>query len=136
MSIESDLILALRNNYRFDSTKGPRTVEDLFSLTGLQINSMYENLAAEEASHPTRSLMSSSVRKAEVTELQTKLNILEYIFNLKKDEAKQTADKTTARKALQVRLQELEERKTGAVKSMTTEELAKEIESLKAILDS
>ena len=136
MSIEEKLVTALRGKVRFDSPKGPRTVEDLFSISTSALNAMYEELADTSASQPARSLMASSARSAEAILAELKMDIIEYVYNLKTAEAKAATDKANARKSLQTLLQEQEDRKSGKLKTLPDADLEASIASLKAILDS
>lgn len=76
--------MATRNKFRFPY-KGLISVEDLWDLGQVQLDSVYKNLNKEIKQIQEESLLSA--KNSEDAELQAKIDIVEYIFTVKQKEA-------------------------------------------------
>ena len=76
--------MATRNKFRFPY-KGLISVEDLWDLGQVQLDSIYKNLNKEIKQIQEESLLSA--KNSEGAELQAKIDIVKYIFTIKQQEA-------------------------------------------------
>lgn len=76
--------MATRNKFRFPY-KGLISVEDLWDLSHVQLDSIYKNLNKEIKQIQEESLLSA--KNSEDAELQAKIDIVKYIFTIKQQEA-------------------------------------------------
>lgn len=76
--------MATRNKFRFPY-KGLISVEDLWDLGQVQLDSIYKNLNKEIKQIQEESLLST--KNSEDVELQAKIDIVKYIFTVKQQEA-------------------------------------------------
>lgn len=76
--------MATRNKFRFPY-KGLISVEDLWDLSHVQLDSIYKNLNKEIKQIQEESLLSA--KNSEDAELQAKIDIVKYIFTVKQQEA-------------------------------------------------
>lgn len=76
--------MATRNKFRFPY-KGLISVEDLWDLSHVQLDSIYKNLNKEIKQTQEESLLSA--KNSEDAELQAKIDIVKYIFTVKQQEA-------------------------------------------------
>lgn len=76
--------MATRNKFRFPY-KGLISVEDLWDLGQVQLDSIYKNLNKEIKQIQEESLLSA--KNSEDAELQAKIDIVKYIFTVKQQEA-------------------------------------------------
>lgn len=76
--------MATRNKFRFPY-KGLISVEDLWDLGQVQLDSIYKNLNKEIKQIQEGTLLSA--KNSEDAELQAKIDIVEYIFTVKQKEA-------------------------------------------------
>lgn len=76
--------MATRNKFRFPY-KGLISVEDLWDLSHVQLDSIYKNLNKEIRQIQEESLLSA--KNSEDAELQAKIDIVKYIFTVKQQEA-------------------------------------------------
>ena len=76
--------MATRNKFRFPY-KGLISVEDLWDLGQVQLDSIYKNLNKEIKQIQEEGLLSA--KNSEDAELQAKIDIVEYIFTVKQKEA-------------------------------------------------
>ena len=76
--------MATRNKFRFPY-KGLISVEDLWDLGQVQLDSIYKNLNKEIKQIQEESLLSA--KNSEDAELQAKIDIVKYIFTIKQQEA-------------------------------------------------
>ncbi len=76
-------ISALKEKYRFPY-KGQITAEDLWDLTGTQLDSIYKTLNAEKKTTQEDSLMGH--RTAAEQTLLNKIEIVKYVFSAKQEE--------------------------------------------------
>ena len=76
--------MATRNKFRFPY-KGLISVEDLWDLGQVQLDSIYKNLNKEIKQIQEESLLSA--KNSEDAELQAKIDIVEYIFTVNQKEA-------------------------------------------------
>lgn len=76
--------MATRNKFRFPY-KGLISVEDLWDLNHVQLDSIYKNLNKEIKQIQEESLLSA--KNSEDAELQAKIDIVKHIFTVKQQEA-------------------------------------------------
>lgn len=76
--------MATRNKFRFPY-KGLISVEDLWDLGQVQLDSIYKNLNKEIKQIQEESLLSA--KNSEDAELQAKIDIVKHIFTVKQQEA-------------------------------------------------
>ena len=76
--------MATRNKFRFPY-KGLISVEDLWDLGQVQLDSIYKNLNKEIKQIQEESLLSA--KNSEDAELQAKIDIVKHIFTVKQKEA-------------------------------------------------
>lgn len=120
-------IKAIRGKYRF-SYKGLITVEDLFDLSLESLNIIYKDLKAELRDETEDSLLSNKTTADKV--LEDKVEIVKYIFNLKKSEAEAKLlakeKKAQREKLLAIKMAKQEEE----LKNMSVEDLDKMLSEL------
>jgi hypothetical protein len=113
---------ATRNKFRF-GYRGLISTEDLWDLNVEELDSIYKNLMADKKDSETESLLS---KKKTNSILETKIEIVKYIFGVKVDEAKaaelkaENAAKKQKILAILARKQdaELEEKSAEELKSL------------------
>lgn len=125
MTTEKMFVMAAKNKFRF-AFKGLITTEDLFDLTMENLDVVYRALMTEKKKASEESLLGVKTKSAEV--LAAKIGIVEYVFNMKKEEKeKKVAARERKERNEQIKAI-LADRQNEALKSMPTEELAKLIE--------
>lgn len=121
-------IRAIRGKYRF-SYKGMITVEDLFDLNAEGLNSIYKDLKAELKDEAEDSLLSNKTTADKI--IEDKIEIVKYIFNLKKSEAEarllEKDKKDQIEKLLAIKAAKQEEE----LRNMSVDDIDKMIEELK-----
>ena len=124
------LVNAIRNKYRFDSSKGSLNVEDLFDLPltsakGVSLDEIAISLDRQLRETPTSFV---TQRTAVNAALQEKLDIVKYVISTKlaENEARNNANRIAAERA---RLTEL------IVRKQESAEAELSVEELKARLD-
>ena len=119
---------ATRNKLRFPF-KGTISVEDLWDMTPENLDTVYSALVREQNKLGEESLIND--RSVESTELDIKITIVKYIFNVKKDEriAREAEYERNAQR--QRILSIIADKKDDELKSMTIEELTAKLNNLK-----
>lgn len=124
---------AARNAYRFESSRGDLTTEQLFELPLLSPDGFSLNEVAIAASNKLKSVTSESfveTQKPETLHLRTKLEIVKHVIAYKqalKVAAENRAIKADKRKKLLEALAAAEDRELGA---KSREDILAELESL------
>ena len=132
------IFTALEQKWRFPSKRGPLTIEDLFDLplsknNGLNLDTVAIEINKQlQEKQGSTSFVESTVEKtAEITKLDTMLEIVKLIIKQRQEENKaklQAAELASKRK----QLQELINQKQGeALASLPLEELQKQLDELK-----
>lgn len=119
---------ATRNKLRFPF-KGTISVEDLWDMTPENLDTVYTALVREQNGLGEESLIND--RSAESTELDIKIAIVKYIFNVKKEEriAREAEHRRNAQR--QRILSIIADKQDDALKSMSVEELTAKLNDLK-----
>lgn len=121
-------IKAIRGKYRF-TYKGIITVEDLFDLNLEELNSIYKDLKAEVKDESEDSLLSNKTTSDKI--IEDKIEIVKYVFNLKKSEAEakllEKDRKDQIEKLLAIKAAKQEEK----LKNMSVEDIDKMIAEIK-----
>lgn len=113
--------VATRKAYRFQSTKGLLTVEDLWQLSTKSLDDIYKKLNAEKKTAEEESLLST--KSAGETDLDNKIEIIKYIVEVKLKELEDRKN-AAAVKARNERIMEMiKEKEDEELKKMTKEEL-------------
>lgn len=120
-------IKAIRGKYRF-SYKGMITVEDLFDLNAEGLNTIYKDLKAELKDEAEDSLLSNKTTADKI--IEDKIEIVKYVFNIKKSEAEakllEKERKAQKEKLLSIKMAKQEEE----LKNMSIEEIDKMLAEL------
>ena len=126
--MEKLIVKALRGGWRFDSTRGRLTVEDLFTLPVEMLDNIYKSLKKLQKVSEEESLLET--KTAEENVIDDKIKIIKYIFDLKIAEA--TAKKVAADKAAQRRkiISLIADKKEADLQGKSIEELEKELLAL------
>lgn len=118
--------ITVRNKYRFPF-KGCISAEDLWDLTPAQLDSVYKALNREAKAVSEDSLMAEHTGNVE---LRNKVEIVKYIFSVKKEE-KAAIERAAVNAEKARRIKEiLADKQDSALKSKSEEELLKMLESL------
>lgn len=119
---------ATRNKIRFPF-KGNVTVEDLWDMSPENLDTVYTVLVREQNKLGEESLIND--RSAESTELDIKITIVKYIFNVKKEEriAREAEHERNVQR--QRILSIIADKQDDALKSMSIEELTAKLAELK-----
>ena len=118
--------LATREKYRFPY-KGVISVEDLWDLDTPELDRVYKSLNKELKATDEESLI--EIKSANVT-LNTKIEIVTYIFNVKREEEEQRTIQATNARQRQHILEILAKKQDESLQNMTEEELLKKLEEL------
>ena len=122
MSIRNENIfeMATRNKYRFPY-KGMISVEDLWDLNQIQLDSIYKALNKEVKANQEDSLMFSQTQTD--LDLQAKIEIVRHIYTTKEqDAARRAAAAENAEKKRRI-LEILEQKQEDSLKNKSEEEL-------------
>jgi hypothetical protein len=119
---------ATRNKLRFPF-KGTISVEDLWDMTPENLDTVYTVLVREQNKLGEESLINN--RSVESTELDIKIAIVKYIFNVKKEEriAREAEHERNVQR--QRILSIIADKQDDALKSMSIEELTAKLNDLK-----
>lgn len=117
---------ATRNKIRF-GYRGVISTEDLWDLDVEELDGIYKNLMAEKKDSETESLLSEKITNSI---LETKIEIVKYIFGVKIDEAKAAELKAENAAKKQKILAILARKQDAELENKSTEELEKLIADL------
>lgn len=119
--------MATKMKYRFPF-RGMISVEDLWDLPMSQLDIVFKNLNKDIKQSQEESLMSTP--NAEDTELFTKIEIVKFIFDVKRMEAEaRKAAAANAEKRQRI-LEVLAQKQDTALQNMSEEELLKALEEI------
>ena len=121
--------MATRNKFRFPY-KGLISVEDLWDLGQVQLDSIYKNLNKEIKQIQEESLLSA--KNSEDAELQAKIDIVKYIFTIKQQEAIQRSiDAENAEKKRRI-MEILAQKQDDSLMGKSEDELRKMLKELES----
>ena len=121
--------MATRNKFRF-SYKGLISVEDLWDLGQVQLDSIYKNLNKEIKQIQEESLLSA--KNSEDAELQAKIDIVKHIFTVKQKEAIQRSiDAENADKKRRI-MEILAQKQDDSLMGKSEDELRKMLKELES----
>ena len=121
--------MATRNKFRFPY-KGLISVEDLWDLGQVQLDSIYKNLNKEIKQIQEESLLSA--KNSEDAELQAKIDIVKHIFTVKQQEAIQRSiDAENADKKRRI-MEILAQKQDDSLMGKSEDELRKMLKELES----
>lgn len=121
--------MATRNKFRFPY-KGLISVEDLWDLSQVQLDSIYKNLNKEIKQIQEESLLSA--KNSEDAELQAKIDIVKHIFTVKQQEAIQRSiDAENADKKRRI-IEILAQKRDDSLMGKSEDELRKMLKELES----
>ena len=119
--------MATRNKFRFPC-KGLISVEDLWDLGQVQLDSIYKNLNKEIKQIQEESLLSA--KNSEDAELQAKIDIVKHIFTVKQQEAiRRSIDAENADKKRRI-MEILAQKQDDSLMGKSEDELRKMLKEL------
>ena len=121
---------ALRKHYRFPSTKGMLPVEDLWDLTEAQMDNTFKALKSQQKVASEDSLISSETKTIAETELDEKIEIVKYIFKVKKEEKEARAKAADIERERRRIIELIAQKKDAALGDSSIEELEKKLAAL------
>jgi hypothetical protein len=128
MSNETNIFeVAIRSKFRFDFM-GKKSVEDLWELSTEDLDTIFKGLNSQLKQVKEESLLETKTK--EDKELDTKIEIVKYIFKVKVAEAKAKVDTKAKKEEKQKLLQLLDLKKNEARQNMSEEEIQKKIDEL------
>jgi hypothetical protein len=121
-------IIATRKKFRFDSTKGGLTSEDLFDLNLTALDTIAVSLDEKIQKLGRKSFVQKKV--ASTSDLETQLEIVKYVIETKQaeDEARKTREKNAAQRQFLTGLKE--KKQMAALESLSLEDIDKQLASL------
>ena len=117
---------AIRNKYRFPY-KGMITIEDLWDLNFTALDNIYKSLNAEKKQDSEDSLITPVVAN---TEIENKIAIVKYVYEVKKAEADARKLASENRKKKERIMEIIANRQDVALQNMSDDELKAMLESL------
>lgn len=117
---------AIRNKYRFPY-KGMITIEDLWDLNFTALDNIYKSLNAEKKQDSEDSLITPAVAN---TEIENKIAIVKYVYEVKKAEADARKLASENRKKKERIMEIIANRQDAALQNMSDDELKAMLESL------
>lgn len=119
---------SLKKNFRFVSTKGLLTTEDLFDLTLPQLDTIFKGLNKLSKESAEESLLSTRTQSNK--DIDVKIEVIKIIVQDKLDE-KAKAEARVANKAKrELLLDALNNKENEALLSMSKEDILKELQAL------
>lgn len=112
--------IATKQKFRFEF-RGVISVEDLWDLKLEQLDEIYKNLSAEIKKASEESLLKTRTRDQEIVE--TKIEIVKYIVNVKLKELEEKNQAIAKRKQKQKIMEILNEKENQDLKNKSSEEL-------------
>lgn len=122
--------LATRRKFRFETTRGNLTIEELWDLSIESLDRIAVALHKKVNSEETVSFVNTSKKVNSGDEL--KLEIVLHVINVRVTEATESLDRQLKAERARTIRDELERRKEDAIKTKSDEELAKELELLQS----
>lgn len=125
--MENLFIKATRQGYRWEY-KGLRNIEDLWKLSGVQLDEIYKVLRKEIKESAEESLLAK--KNAKISMIEDMAEIVKYILTVKVNEA-EMATKAVANKQQKAMIDDIiAQKKNVALANMSIEELEKMKENL------
>ena len=121
------LVLALKNKYRFNF-KGIVSVEDLFDLSLEDLDKIHRDLNRQAKASSEESLLSKKTNSDEV--LDNKIEIVKYIFNIKKTEQEERVREASRKVEREKIMAILATKKEESLANKTEEELEEMLKNL------
>lgn len=118
--------VAIRNKYRFPY-KGMITIEDLWDLNFTALDNIYKSLNAEKKQDSEDSLITPAIAN---TEIENKIAIVKYVYEVKKAEADARKLASENRKKKERIMEIIANRQDAALQNMSDDELKAMLESL------
>lgn len=119
--------VAVRGKFRFDFM-GKKSVEDLWELSTEDLDIIFKGLNSQLKQVKEESLLQTKTQ--EDKKLDTKIEIVKYIFKVKVAEAKAKEDAIAKKEQRQKLLEALNVKNNEDIKSMSKEEILKKLEEL------
>lgn len=119
--------VAVRGKFRFDFM-GKKSVEDLWELSTEDLDIIFKGLNSQLKQVKEESLLQTKTQ--EDKKLDTKIEIVKYIFKVKVAEAKAKEDAIAKKEQRQKLLEALDVKNNEDIKSMSKEEILKKLEEL------
>lgn len=127
-TVENMFVEATKNRYRFASSKGELSVEDLWQLSLQSLDEIAITISEELEKLGKRSFIQQKTKTS--TELQLKLDVARFVINYKLDEKEKKMVQAAKSRRLAF-LKELREKKSiEQMENMSTEELERQIAEL------
>lgn len=120
--------IAVRKKYRFPF-KGSISVEDLWDLSMNDLDKVYKALNAEKKQSEEDSLLTTF--DTEGNELQTKIDIVKYIYSTKVSERENLIKLSENRKKRERIMEILENKRDASLQNASEDELLKMLDELK-----
>ena len=117
---------AIRNKYRFPY-KGMITIEDLWDLNFTALDNIYKSLNSEKKQDSEDSLIAPVVAN---TEIENKIAIVKYVYEVKKAEADARKLASENRKKKERIMEIIANRQDAALQNMSDDELKAMLESM------
>lgn len=130
MTTQNLFELATRRKFRFETTRGNLTIEELWDLSIESLDRIAVALHKKVNSEETVSFVNTS--KKVNTNDDLKLEIVLHVINVRVSEATELRDRQLKAERARTIRDELERRKEDAIKTKSDEELAKELELLQS----
>ena len=122
--------IATRRKFRFETTRGNLTIEELWDLSIESLDRIAVALHKKVNSEETVSFVNTSKKVNTGDEL--KLEIVLHVINVRVSEASESRERQLKAERARTIRDELERRKEDAIKTKSDEELAKELELLQS----
>ena len=119
--------VAVRNKFRFPF-RGVVSTEDLWDLSVQQLDEIFKTLKSQERKAQEESLLNA--RTPEDTVLETKIEIIRYVVNIKLGEAEQLKRAKAVRDEKQKIMAILADKQDADLRNKSTEELQAMLEQL------
>lgn len=126
--MEKQFEKASRLKLRFETTKGLISTEDLWSLSIDSLDNLYRGLNKQIKESSEDSLLKTKSTKN--SELELKVELIEYIYNVKTDEAAKAKTRSENKAKLAMLEEALADKKNEKLKGMSAEDIEKEIATL------
>lgn len=127
MTTENLFELATRKKFRFSSTKGELSVEDLWDLSENDLDNVYKNLNRQQVKSNEESLLDDV--KAD-SDIDVAIEIVRHIFNTKCKEAEERKNRANKAALRNKYINALARKEDAEIEDMSKEELQAMIDSI------
>lgn len=127
MATENLFELATRKKFRFSSTKGELSVEDLWDLSENDLDNVYKNLNRQQVKSNEESLLDDV--KAD-SDIDVAIEIVKHIFNTKRKEAEDRKNRANKAALRNKYINALAKKEDAEIEDMSKEELQAMIDSM------